>query len=777
MYSKQLILAFLLCFSFAFAQDNPIAHYPFQGNADDATGNGYNGTIIGAVLATDRNGQSNSAYEFDGVDDYIEFDFDSTYQVDLPATLSAWIYLKDNGNNVIYRNCFEQNRYHGVWMGVNNRLLSCAYGTGGLVGPGGRRSKQSSIVLDTAVWYHVAAVIRGAQDMEIYIDGKLDCNAVYSGTGGNIAYVNQKGVAGLTDRTSQSGGLDYFTGKMDDIYLFDRALGSEEIRRLAEAGTADQRICLGDSLQLNAGAGSSFVWEMSNDLSCTTCVDPWAIPSANASYVVDITDTTGCTFSDTVTLEVVNCPQNRNGLVAYYPFDGNALDQSGYTHDGTVMGASLSTDRFGNPNAAYEFDGIDDTIEFLSDSIFQVDLPATISAWVYPEDNGINVIFRNCFRQNKYDGVWIGANNGKFNCAYGTGGNVGPAGRRSKEGTLTYTPQTWVHITAVIRGATDMDIYVNGRPDCNAAYSGTGGNLNYVDAPGVAGLADRTSQSGGLDYFTGKMDEIRLYNRALTLSEIQDLAEIASLDTVICQGDSINLDAGPSASFSWTPSSSLSCDTCQIVQAFPSQSTSYQIDMVGDDGCVTSDSIMVAVESCGAFDCQSLNLTASFLPNTDNLSLQLIGQSSGGTIDQIEWDFGNGVNIVAMPGQNISYTYDSAGTYTVCMNVVDSVDAQTICNLTYCDEITVTSSTTSNELPESSVFHIGPNPGSHQLHIESELGGTAELRVWGFDGKEMWKGNVGEGKSTISTSSWPRGLYVIQLRQGDKVSITKWVKQ
>ena len=52
-----------------------------------------------------------------------------------------------------------------------------------------------------------------------------------------------------------------------------------------------------------------------------------------------------------------------NGLLAYYPFNGDAKDASGNGNDGTPQnGAQLTTDRFGNPNSAYYFDGIDDYI-------------------------------------------------------------------------------------------------------------------------------------------------------------------------------------------------------------------------------------------------------------------------------------------------------------------------------------------------------------------------------------------------------------------------------
>ncbi|RKY55315.1 MAG: hypothetical protein DRP89_03575, partial [Candidatus Neomarinimicrobiota bacterium] len=57
-----------------------------------------------------------------------------------------------------------------------------------------------------------------------------------------------------------------------------------------------------------------------------------------------------------------NSYAQNNGLVAYYPFNGNANDESGNGNDGTVNGATLTTDRFGNENSAYSFDGVDDYI-------------------------------------------------------------------------------------------------------------------------------------------------------------------------------------------------------------------------------------------------------------------------------------------------------------------------------------------------------------------------------------------------------------------------------
>ena len=70
-----------------------------------------------------------------------------------------------------------------------------------------------------------------------------------------------------------------------------------------------------------------------------------------------------------------------NGLVAYYPFNGNANDASGKGNDGTVHGAILTSDRFGIPNSAYSMDGT--SFIQIPDTIFGPTVQAvTISLWI-----------------------------------------------------------------------------------------------------------------------------------------------------------------------------------------------------------------------------------------------------------------------------------------------------------------------------------------------------------------------------------------------------------
>ena len=85
-----------------------------------------------------------------------------------------------------------------------------------------------------------------------------------------------------------------------------------------------------------------------------------------------------------------------DGLVAYYPFNGKANDESGNGNHGTVNGATLAEDRFGNVDSAYNFDGVNDYITISNNTIGHLSEGA-ISMFIY---------FPN-FLDNTSNGQWI----------------------------------------------------------------------------------------------------------------------------------------------------------------------------------------------------------------------------------------------------------------------------------------------------------------------------------------------------------------------------------
>ena len=103
---RKLFLFFFLLFSIpSFSQgvpnyvptDSLVGWWPFSGNANDLSGNGNNGIVNGASLTTDRFGNSNSAYNFDGVNDFIDVSYSSSLGIQQFFTSSMWIYM-DGGN-------------------------------------------------------------------------------------------------------------------------------------------------------------------------------------------------------------------------------------------------------------------------------------------------------------------------------------------------------------------------------------------------------------------------------------------------------------------------------------------------------------------------------------------------------------------------------------------------------------------------------------------------------------------------------------------------------
>jgi hypothetical protein len=206
-------------------------------------------------------------------------------------------------------------------------------------------------------------------------------------------------------------------------------------------------------------------------------------------------------------------------LLGYYPFNGNANDESGNGNNGTVLGAVLTHDRFGNPNSAYSFDGIDDYINMGNHAILKPQLPATISLWIKPAITGRNHILTTNYNYMHYFGFFfLVYNDGRLRIAYGDGGGIGAYSSRSKYSISTLTANNWYHLVGVFRGPTDMDIYINGENN-GGTYAGYGSGVFYDFGDMNLGRHD-TAQHNPPQYFNGVMDDVRFFNYDLSQQEV-----------------------------------------------------------------------------------------------------------------------------------------------------------------------------------------------------------------------------------------------------------------
>jgi hypothetical protein len=213
-----------------------------------------------------------------------------------------------------------------------------------------------------------------------------------------------------------------------------------------------------------------------------------------------------------------------DGLVAYYPFNGNANDESGNGYHGTVVGATLTDDRFGNLNSAYSFDGVDDYIKILSGPNLQGFSQTTLAAWINSKPNigkgesRIIEIGKNWPNSTALVLDVPGMRQGSFRAWFHADGQ-----RKGEIGSgwdgVNYHDGQWHLVVFTYDGSTTR-LYVDGI--LKEQGSGTG----VIDSPPVAliGQLNFSSPSNG-SVFGGIIDDVRVYNRALTESEIQALYE------------------------------------------------------------------------------------------------------------------------------------------------------------------------------------------------------------------------------------------------------------
>ena len=212
-----------------FPTEGLLLHYPFNGNANDISGNGNDGIINGATLVSDRNGNFDKAYNFNGTGNQIKFPAISDFN-NLPVSFSFWASF-DQLNSVILGNDIVDNIETGVWFSVGQSAeylnkLALNYGNGGGPMSTSRKSFVSDFTLETNKWYHIVGIIRDLNTIQLFVDG-VEVTGTYTGSSTTYKYSGNEGSVGRAwDPNS------FFAGKMDDIRIYNRILNSTEINIL-----------------------------------------------------------------------------------------------------------------------------------------------------------------------------------------------------------------------------------------------------------------------------------------------------------------------------------------------------------------------------------------------------------------------------------------------------------------------------------------------------------------------------------------------------------------
>ena len=436
-----------------------VGYWPFNGNANDESGNGNNGTAMnGVLMTTDRFNNLNSAYSFDGIDDRI-FINNSIFDNGSNFTFSGWYFLNTNSNpnngndsHIILNTSPHNGLGFGMNWGSSNKY-SISVGDGAPSNSWNTLfNSQSNQNIEVQTWKFIT-LVKSSNTYSLYINGVIDQTWVANNSVQSYLY---KLYFGGCDPIISN---EVINGKLDDITIYNRALTQQEITNL-----------------------------YNSSLSQTACI-PANVPTT--------------------------------GLVGYWPFCGNANDESGNANNGTVNGATLTTDRFGNTNSAYNFDGINDNIglgNFFNYTSF------SISMWVKPgNQNGHAVIIDN---NHASSNNWVFQTISNFS-------NNGYNFINSNEVLLS--TNNWNHVIlsyslGVVR------VYLNGNLVTETPWS-----LNYNNSPS---LFLGYWQAANARFWKGDMDDIGIWNRALTQEEITNLYNSNQCITNITVTDTLIINVG-----------------------------------------------------------------------------------------------------------------------------------------------------------------------------------------------------------------------------------------
>lgn len=199
-----------------------------------------------------------------------------------------------------------------------------------------------------------------------------------------------------------------------------------------------------------------------------------------------------------------------NGCVGYWDFNGDAKDCIN-GNDGTVSGATLTTNRFGMQNRAYSFDGSDDYIDTgLTDTW---DSDKSVAVWFKSDTVTNNITLISSNSGVSTDSYWHLRISGVLNALLFRVDADGSLAATINSNTLSIN--TWYFAVAVFKYNNIMELYINGAQQDYTSITSLG-----TTTPTRNIEIGRNYDSTGKEYFDGIMSEVIYWNRALSSGEV-----------------------------------------------------------------------------------------------------------------------------------------------------------------------------------------------------------------------------------------------------------------
>jgi hypothetical protein len=417
--------------------------------------------FLASILTTILSAQT--ALNFDGINDYVLGSNNTSLNL-MQGTIEAWIKTSNAGSGT--RGILVKQYQYGMAL-KDNSLVVAEWGQG---------EKNSNINIADNTWHHVAFSFSNmvANGSKLYIDGLPVLAFTYQVSTNSSQHI----IAGAGNAS-----LQYFNGVIDQVRVWNSAKTDAEI-------LANYNKCIN-------GTETGLVMYWNFDEGTGTTVSDLT-GNNNHGTLTNIDSTTNWVLG-------YDC-----SLVAYYPFNGNANDESGNSLHGTVSGATLTTDRFGNLDSAYSFDG-SDIITIAHNDLLNCSEELSFSVWIKPNtlQNAMILGKSNYVTATNY--LLRTKSTGYLQFEYQDFAN---------SNSLPLVAGVWNHIAVVSNTDNSKNLYINGVL------------ASHTTATSPYGLVTNALTIGarpGAEYFNGSIDDLRMYKSALSASDVLNLYNNNSL--------------------------------------------------------------------------------------------------------------------------------------------------------------------------------------------------------------------------------------------------------
>jgi hypothetical protein len=490
----------------------------------DSSGHGHDGNIIDATRINDPvRGQ---CLKFDGTNDYVSVPDDPNLNITGEITISAWIYLESGGDSA--QGIVTKTVDNGAFDNPFDFRTANGYLTLVRADEEGHDYVYSTQQVPINRWHHVLVRVDRNNFPDFYIDGVVTGKTVTSFTRTPTANTNPVLIGKRDD------GL-FFKGFIDDVLIYNRALSDTEIKELywgslsykaSVPNPADNQIGVGTDVVLSWIPGNRAIthdlyfgtdFNEVNDATTTyytVDANHWDVNIYNSNGLAfnttyywridEITASSAITKGDVWAFQTVVEPN----LVNWWKFDEasgpTAYDSAG-TNNGTITGATHTTE--GKINSALIFNGSSNYVNCGSGPSNHDNI--TVSVWMKTSTQGALVSNR--------------GSSGGYGTWYTLFSNVIEIGDNTQGGykylyfdtnDTNTLDNAWHHIVYTKNG-TDHKIYVDG--SLNQQFT-SNSDISWSQ-PTYIGR--RWNSSGG--WFNGKIDDVRIYDRALSATEVSQL--------------------------------------------------------------------------------------------------------------------------------------------------------------------------------------------------------------------------------------------------------------